>query len=335
MAFGTRHCYVCDSDNVEKKAFAQHVKDHSQERLKFSNSTIDYCRTLCKICGKALQITTMRQHTKNDHNMVITEYKKKYNQEYFDIVEKVFHKCGLCQLPILLDSDVVASHLHSNKATHNMSHKEYNLKFMVLQQQTKGQRKQKSNEPKSSNERGPKVMKYTDLQFATAGTSKEVKDDHFVIQGNLQPVEASLEDTAHTENHSLMNAGESLLEEEVPESETIAHRDDEEMETNTTGENFDTLADDVDSNQWQANHLSSQETETSWEDDSLTIELFRSFIASITAPGLSPVSYPAIEKVLGMDVAQEERIVTDQDGRRSKWTKLSTSFNSESDLGFN
>ena len=66
--------------------------------------------------------------------MVITEYKKKYNQEYFDIVEKVFHKCGLCQLPILLDSDMVASHLHSNKATHNMSHKEYNLKYMVLQQ---------------------------------------------------------------------------------------------------------------------------------------------------------------------------------------------------------
>ena len=142
MAFGTRHCYVCDADNVDKKSFAQHMKDHSQdlEKFKFSNSSSDYCRTLCKICGKALQITTMRQHTKNDHNMVITEYKKKYNQEYFDIVEKVFHKCGLCHLPILLDSDVVASHLHSNKATHNMSHKEYNLKFMVLQQQTKVQR---------------------------------------------------------------------------------------------------------------------------------------------------------------------------------------------------
>ena len=319
---------MCDADNVEKKAFAQHVKDHSQERLKFSNSTIDYCRTLCKICGKALQITTMRQHTKNDHNMVITEYKKKYNQEYFDIVEKVFHKCGLCQLPILLDSDVVASHLHSNKATHNMSHKEYNLKFMVLQQQTKGQRKQKPNEPKSSIERGPKVMKYTDLQFTAAGSSK---DDHSVIQDNLHPEEHK----THTENNSPMNAGEFLLEEEHSESETITQRADEEMETNRTEENVDTLADDVDSNQWQTNHLLGQETETSWEDDSLTIELFRSFIASITAPGLSPVSYPAIEKVLGMDVAQEERIVTGQDGRRSKWTKLSTSFNSESDLGFN
>ena len=330
MAFGTRHCFVCDADNVDKKVFAQHMKDHSQdtERLKFSNSTIDYCRTLCKICGKALPITTMRQHTKNDHNMTITEYKKEYNQEYFDIVEKVFHRCGLCQLPILLDSDMVASHLHSNKATHNMSHKEYNLKYMVLQQQTKGQRKQKSNEPKSSIERGLKVMKYTNLQITTAGTSKEVKDDQTVIQSNLHPKE----DETDTKSHSQMNAGKSLFEEELPESETIARdRDVAEMEVNTTGENFDALADDVDSDQRQTN---SQKNVKSWEDDYLTIELFRSFIASITEPGLSPVSYPAIERVLGMDVAQEQHMA--QGGTPSKWTMLSTSIiNNESDLELN
>ena len=38
---GTRHCYVCDSDNVEKKAFAQHMQDHSHdlEKVKFSGIT--------------------------------------------------------------------------------------------------------------------------------------------------------------------------------------------------------------------------------------------------------------------------------------------------------
>ena len=48
----------------------------------------------------------------------------------YDIVEKVFHRCGICQLPILLDSDAIASHLGNNKVTQKMSHKQYNENFM-------------------------------------------------------------------------------------------------------------------------------------------------------------------------------------------------------------
>ena len=328
---GTRHCYVCDADNVEKKAFAQHMQDHSHdlEKVKFSNSTSDYCRTACKICGKAFPITTMREHTKKNHNMIITEYKKKYNQEYFDIVEKVFHKCGLCHLPILLDSDVVASHLVGAKATHNMSHKEYNLKYMVLQQVGKRKTEKRKSE-KPIIERGLKVMKYTDLQTTTVENSKEVKDDHPVIQSNLHPEESE----THTQTRSPMTVGKSLLEEELNKSEKIPRRDDGKLESKTTEERFVASADDVDSNERQTDYLLSHENENSQEEETLTIQSFRDFIASITEPGMSPVSYPAIERVLGMDVTQEEHIVTGRDGAQSKWTKLSTSFNNENNLEF-
>ena len=90
MAFGPKHCYVCNSNTVDKKDFAKHMQDHAKDldKFKFSNSTSDYCRTTCKICGKVSLISNMRIHTKEKHSMVITEYKKKYNQEFYDIVEK-------------------------------------------------------------------------------------------------------------------------------------------------------------------------------------------------------------------------------------------------------
>ena len=283
MAFGTRHCYVCDADNVDKKSFAQHMKDHSQdlEKFKFSNSSSDYCRTLCKICGKAFQITTMRQHTKNDHNMVITEYKKKYNQEYFDIVQKVFHKCGLCHLPLLLDSDVVAVHL---KTSHTTTHKEYNLNYMVLQQQSRGPRKRKSEELK--------VVKYPDVQLKTVETPKEVEESHPAIRSTVPPEKE--------EHRALIKSGESLRDEELVVPETISDKDDVKMGSKeATEDNFV----DVDSNQQQSDHLLSEEKENTFEGNSLSIESFRSFIASITEPGSSPLSYPAIERILAMEVA--------------------------------
>ena len=39
------------------------------------------------------------------------------------------------------------------------------------------------------------------------------------------------------------------------------------------------------------------------------IQSFRNFIALITDPGRDPVSYPAIERILGMDTSSEEAIV--------------------------
>ena len=40
-----------------------------------------------------------------------------------------------------------------------------------------------------------------------------------------------------------------------------------------------------------------------------SIQSFRSFLALITDPGREPASYPAIEKILGMDTSSEEAMV--------------------------
>lgn len=130
MVFGSRHCFVCDAVNITD--FPQHMSNHVDDlkMFKFSNNTIDNCKTACKVCGEVFPLTSMRNHTKSRHNLPITEYKAKFNQQFFDIVEKVFHRCGLCELPILLDSDSIASHINSSKNSHPLSHREYNERFL-------------------------------------------------------------------------------------------------------------------------------------------------------------------------------------------------------------
>ena len=60
---------------------------------------------------------------------------------------------------------------------------------------------------------------------------------------------------------------------------------------------------------------SNQEVETTLDEiaesseNIESIESFRNFIALITDPGRDPVSYPAIERILGMDTSSEEAIV--------------------------
>ena len=90
----------------------------------------DVCKTTCKICKKTMSIQRMRAHTKSEHQMVITEYRAKFNQNFFDLVEKIFHTCCICSEPLLLDSDIISSHLSSNKNSHKMTHRAYNETFM-------------------------------------------------------------------------------------------------------------------------------------------------------------------------------------------------------------
>jgi len=132
MVVGQKHCYVCDTDKVDRDGFSKHMNSHADElkKFRFSNNTRDCCRTACKICGSVFPLSRMREHTKSVHELQIGEYKTKYQQTFFDIEEKVFHRCGYCSLPLLLDSDVIASHLNGNRASHNLSHGEYNKTYM-------------------------------------------------------------------------------------------------------------------------------------------------------------------------------------------------------------
>ena len=112
-----------------------HQKSHEEEikTMRLSNDMKDVVVTNCKVCEEPFNLTRMRSHTRTAHKMKITEYKERYNQQYYDPIQLVLHRCGICGEYLLLDSDVVAQHLRSNLKTHDsITHANYNKKFMTL-----------------------------------------------------------------------------------------------------------------------------------------------------------------------------------------------------------
>ena len=89
----SKTCYVCDSNQIDDNV-VQHMDSHSEDlkMYKFSDKMIDCCKTECKLCGQLTPLQQMRAHTKKAHGMQITEYKTKFNQMFYDIVQKVFHR---------------------------------------------------------------------------------------------------------------------------------------------------------------------------------------------------------------------------------------------------
>ena len=111
---------------------------HSNEilNLKKSDDTKDSVFTECKLCHEKYRINTLRGHISKKHKIKITDYKKIYNQEFYDLGEIVLHKCGFCEEYILLDSDAISHHLRNNKKTHeNITHANYNRRFLKLHRQ--------------------------------------------------------------------------------------------------------------------------------------------------------------------------------------------------------
>ena len=321
---------MCDHDVDSKTSFLQHMKDHSEDlkRFRFSNNTVDYCKSACKLCGEAFPLSRMREHTKKRHDMVITEYKKKFNQSYYDIIEKVFHKCGICELPLIFDSDVIATHLR----VHSITHKEYNLKYVVTQQSGGAVRaaKRKSEGEESSQ----KVAEHSDISTKTSThlntkTNTEKNTMAKMDENKRSKAETGAKENIEGNTKSSMNLNKKTNTEnqESQIKSQKASSIDDVRKTNVVKNigHSDTLTkklkpvkvsrplkfpeNSVDTKS------SNQEVETNLDkiDESSenikSIESFRNFIALITDPGRDPVSYPAIERILGMDTSSEEAIV--------------------------
>ena len=126
-----KYCYVCAKDVGNGTNFNMHMEKHAAH-LRLSNRTSDYNKTACKVCGKKIALGVMRNHTKVFHQMTITEYKENFQQHYYTVDEPIFHRCGLCKVIVLLDSDSIAMHLRNNSGTHGLTHSEYNQKFLNL-----------------------------------------------------------------------------------------------------------------------------------------------------------------------------------------------------------
>ena len=97
----------------------------------FSNHMKDNVQSYCQICKVPQDFSKMRSHTKSKHSIGITDYKRKYGELSDNIVERVYHKCGICNTAILLDGDILATHAR----LHRILHKTYLDKYITLRKQ--------------------------------------------------------------------------------------------------------------------------------------------------------------------------------------------------------
>ena len=334
--FFQRRCNVCNSNGVRKEDFVKHMESHSEElkNYRFSNDPSDCCKTLCKICGQGFPLTAMRSHTRSKHDMVITEYKTKFNQTFYDIIEKVFHRCGICQNPILMDGDSIAAHLGSNKSTHQITHKAYNEKFFIRNKNmattAPTERKLKLPQKTPMKSRPPLTQIGNTLapgsnpaKIVSPPTPKKMSQmlipSHLAISivpsvlpksSPALPVKSiseypqlkvkSLEELMAPVNR--LNVQETKMdgkEEEYMEDEPDTDSEEERFTEDDDNVNDDPLNDSI--------HTAVRKVLNPVASES--IQRFRSFIGQITKDGETPPSYPAIEKILEMDTSSEETIL--------------------------
>ena len=143
-----KFCYVCAKDLGNRTNLNRHMEKHATN-LRFSNMKTDYNKTACKICGKQFLLGVMRSHTQKFHKMTIREYKNKFQEHFFTLEDPIFHRCGVCQAILLLDSDSIATHI-KKEGTHGMTHKDYNRKFIKLAHDTQSKENMKSKRSKNA-----------------------------------------------------------------------------------------------------------------------------------------------------------------------------------------
>ena len=131
-----RTAKIVKSDAKEEKIdfITLGIQKENQADMRISNNLKDACKTNCRICQKPFFITSLRHHTRNVHKVSINEYKKSFGEPKNNLIQKVYHKCGLCFKIILFDSDEISSHL---KGQHKISHKDYNQNYMKVRESQK------------------------------------------------------------------------------------------------------------------------------------------------------------------------------------------------------
>jgi len=92
----------------------------SDDDKEFSNNPADYNRVICMACTAKVKVHHMKKHLET-HNMTLDQYKSMYGNEY-EYVKKVYHRCGICQYPMLFDLETLFTHL---RKFHQIKVKEY------------------------------------------------------------------------------------------------------------------------------------------------------------------------------------------------------------------
>ena len=88
--------------------------------MMFTNNPKDYNRVSCLACMTIVKMHHMRKHLQA-HGLSMKEYKEMYGDE-FQYITKYYHKCALCNHPMLFDLDTLYNHVST---LHQIKVKDY------------------------------------------------------------------------------------------------------------------------------------------------------------------------------------------------------------------
>jgi len=199
----------------------------------YSSSMADCVKHECRECGAAVPLTSMRGHTKSVHALSISDYKARHGNHRERVIARVLHRCGLCGEDVQLDSDDIAHHL---KRSHDISHKDYNSRFMTLKRDDKTVAKQKTK--KCLTKKTPKLIpeKVNSIREEVSAKERAVIEEEGCGEGpsngvclTIEQREANLSEVYRLQRRMLwklsLNHSDSENEEEGKET------DEEDLES--------------------------------------------------------------------------------------------------------
>ena len=112
--------------DMKKSSYNSGSKLDKIECKRYSNTMMDAVKTSCKVCNTHFTLSKMGKHTKKTHFLALPKYIEIYGQ--LDILEAVYHKCGLCSEVLMIDNNIIVSHL---KKKHTVPVDVYYAQFMT------------------------------------------------------------------------------------------------------------------------------------------------------------------------------------------------------------
>ena len=95
----------------------------------FSNSLVNCVKTFCCECDKPVNLSGLSKHlVKNHKHLTNMQYKQLHGDPQDQIIQMIFHKCGLCKKDIVNDYIALMKHL---KGQHKTSMAKYSSEHMT------------------------------------------------------------------------------------------------------------------------------------------------------------------------------------------------------------
>ena len=191
-------------------------------------------------------------------------------------MELVLHQCGICEEYVLLDSDYIAQHLKSGGGFHDITHGNYNAKFMKLINAASSPYHNLNHK----NIKEEKSSKKNIGEESKTNSEKNTRKKGKKVSGKNSKLTSMTESSEHSV--SSIDAHEKTIAKGQSKFDAAVNALNDEIDN--TLKSFS----------------KNQENETK-EVESITVESFRALLDSLSIEG-EEIRFPALESLLSMDI---------------------------------